>query len=75
MPCRTDLDSGLSPEQDSKFIAFTQICAEKGILGRPDGLEEDDCTHGLSDPVTLLYALPWSMSVVRVSDLISTGDF
>ncbi|KAJ5094985.1 hypothetical protein N7532_007276 [Penicillium argentinense] len=54
MPSRTDLDSGLLPEQDSNFIAFTQICAEKGILGRPDGLGEDDCAHGLSDTATLL---------------------
>ncbi|KAJ5116915.1 hypothetical protein N7456_001263 [Penicillium angulare] len=44
----------LSAEQGNQLISFTEICTKKGLLARPEGLGEDDCADGLSDPATLL---------------------
>ncbi|KAJ5899074.1 hypothetical protein N7495_003818 [Penicillium taxi] len=44
----------ISPANQGPFSSFTQLCAESGLLTRPDGLEDGDLCDGLSDPSTLL---------------------
>lgn len=44
------------PERDDSLKAFIQLCTERDLLTRPEGLENGDLSDGLSDPSTLLYA-------------------
>lgn len=48
--------AGIALEQEAQNTAFAQLCAEKGLLKRPAGLEDQDLCDGLSDLPTLLYA-------------------
>ncbi|KAL5337412.1 CRAL-TRIO domain-containing protein [Aspergillus crustosus] len=45
---------GLKADAASALAAFSNLCAEKGLLKRRDGLSEEDEDYGLTDQGTLL---------------------
>lgn len=48
-------DPAFPPEEYSaSFQALTRLCADKGLLSRPKGIETGDRCDGLSDYPTLL---------------------
>lgn len=46
-------DPATQPELDLPFQTFTRLCADKGLLNRPQGIEKNDRCDGLSDYPTL----------------------
>lgn len=54
------------PDREELLKRFIESCSQKGLLARPDSLEERDSAEGLLDQPTLLYgatSLPHNISV------------
>ena len=50
-----DHDCDELPKEKAALATFFQLCAEKNLLGRPDGLQDDDANFAINDETTLLY--------------------
>ncbi|GES58100.1 CRAL/TRIO-domain-containing protein [Aspergillus terreus] len=49
-----DHDCDELPKEKAALATFFQLCAEKNLLGRPDGLQDDDANFAINDETTLL---------------------
>jgi hypothetical protein len=48
----------IPPEHEDSFASLTRLCDDLNLLNQKDGHETRDLCDGLSDPSTLLCALP-----------------
>lgn len=65
--------TGMTPEQDAQNAAFAQLCAEKDLLKRPAGLNDQDLSDGLLDLSTLLLVVVVSRAALLVLTLLGAS--
>lgn len=64
----------IPPEHKASFEAFTELCAQAGLLTRPESLESRDSCDGLSDPTTLVYVTIKNQISFRPCLLLTLSD-
>ncbi|KAI9929362.1 hypothetical protein MW887_000830 [Aspergillus wentii] len=52
--CQVISIKGLNESEASAFSTFRQLCAEQGLLKKPQGLSKDDVSDGINDDIALL---------------------